>query len=161
MQDARCRACRLTQVRSDNMSQHSYEVWEYGQRMNDTQRQELALEPDVGLRNFIISSCTPPTPLMEKVYNAEMDGTRVEEYNDESILDSNNGYRSQITASGLKKNASLGDQPLWNSSPMRYCPPRLQGIQPVTREPWALDEDVYNRRFETRDVGIGACTGRT
>jgi len=63
---------RLAQIRRDNMSQHSYEVWEYGQRMNDTQRQELALDPDVGLRNFIISSCTPPTPLMEKVYNATM-----------------------------------------------------------------------------------------
>jgi len=63
---------RLAQIRRDNMSQHSYETWEYGQRMNDTQRQELALEPDVGLRNFIIASCTAPTPLMEKVYNATM-----------------------------------------------------------------------------------------
>ena len=37
--------------------------------------QELALDPDVELRNFIINSCTPPTPLMETVYNATM--TRV------------------------------------------------------------------------------------
>ena len=63
---------RLAQIRRDNMSQHSFEVWQYGQRMNDTQRQELALIPDVSLRNFIIKSCTPPTPLMERVYNATM-----------------------------------------------------------------------------------------
>jgi len=66
---------RLTEVRSANLSAFSYEVWEYAQRMNDTQRQELALDPDVELRNFIINSCTPPTPLMETVYNATM--TRV------------------------------------------------------------------------------------
>merc|ERR1719310_235121 len=63
---------RLSRIREDNHSQLSYEIWEYAQRMNDTQRQELALEPDVQLRNFIISSCTPPTPLMETVYNATM-----------------------------------------------------------------------------------------
>jgi predicted O-methyltransferase YrrM len=66
---------RLAQLRVDNMSGLSHEIWEYGMRMNDTQRQELALTPDVELRNFIINSCTPPTPLMESVYNATM--TRV------------------------------------------------------------------------------------
>ena len=63
---------RLAALRLSNMSGFSYEMWEYAQRMNDTQRQELALDPDVMLRNFIISSCTPPTPLMETVYNATM-----------------------------------------------------------------------------------------
>ena len=66
---------RLSRIREDNHSQLSYEIWEYAQRMNDTQRQELALEPDVQLRNFIIDGCTAPTPLMETVYNATM--TRV------------------------------------------------------------------------------------
>lgn len=66
---------RLVEARRDNMSGFSHEIWEYAQRMNDTQRQELALDPDVELRNFIIRSCTPPTPLMETVYNATM--TRV------------------------------------------------------------------------------------
>jgi len=66
---------RLAQLRQDNLSQFSFEMWEYAQRMNDTQRQELALDPDVELRNFIIKSCTAPTPLMETVYNATM--TRV------------------------------------------------------------------------------------
>jgi len=63
---------RLAAVQLENRSQFSYEMFEYAQRMNDTQRQELALEPDVELRNFIIDSCTPPTPLMETVYNATM-----------------------------------------------------------------------------------------
>ena len=40
---------RLEALRYDNMSGFSYEVWEYAQRMNDTQRQELALDPDVEL----------------------------------------------------------------------------------------------------------------
>ena len=66
---------RLSELRLANLSGFSYEVWEYAQRMNDTQRQEVALDPDVELRNFIINSCTPPTPLMETVYNATM--TRV------------------------------------------------------------------------------------
>jgi len=63
---------RLAELRRTNISAFSYEMWEYAQRMNDTQRQELALDPDVLLRNFIIDSCTPPTPLMETVYNATM-----------------------------------------------------------------------------------------
>ena len=63
---------RLEDMRSSDMKGYLMEIYDYAQRMNDTQRQELALEPDVGLRNFIISSCTPPTPLMEKVYNATM-----------------------------------------------------------------------------------------
>ena len=66
---------RLASLRTGNQSGFSFEMWEYAQRMNDTQRQELALDPDVELRNFIINSCTPPTPLMETVYNATM--TRV------------------------------------------------------------------------------------
>ena len=136
---------------------------------------------------------------------------KVDVYNDESILDSNNEdptkrYRSHVVATGLKKNASLGGQPLWDESPLRHCPhgnaslhaapppatwhmhmrehmhnahahaPRLptgcarsrmcphtvavlRGIVPVTREPWAVDEEIYNRN-STRDTTMdarGAC----
>ena len=84
----------------------------------------------------------------ERVYNADQfgDGSQKrEEYNDESALDSNNGYLSRITATGLKKNSSLGGQPLWDSSPLRHTPYVLRGISPVTREPWAVDEQIYNR----------------
>ena len=45
-------------------------------------------------------------------------------------------------------------KPPWDSTPLRNRPSALIGLKPVTREPWAIDEDVYNRRFETRDVGI-------
>jgi hypothetical protein len=45
-------------------------------------------------------------------------------------------------------------RPAWDSTPLRNRPPALVGLKPVTREPWAIDEDVYNRRFETRDVGV-------
>tara|TARA_B110001452_G_scaffold246701_1_gene232218 strand:- start:130 stop:1230 length:1101 start_codon:yes stop_codon:yes gene_type:complete len=63
---------RLTQLRAENMQQYIEEMYEYGMRMNDTQRQELALTPDTELRNFIIGSSSPPTPLLEHVYNSTM-----------------------------------------------------------------------------------------
>ena len=91
------------------------------------------------------------TGSFERHVNAEMDGTTAEEYNDESVLDSNNGYRSSVTATGLAKNASIGGQPLWDTSTRRYCPYVLRGISPVTREPWAIDEQFYNRNT-TRDT---------
>ena len=50
----------------------------------------------------------------------------------------------------------INKRPAWDSTPLRGRPPQLIGLKPVTREPWAVDEDVYNRRFETRDVGIRA-----
>ena len=70
------------------------------------------------------------TGSFERLYNADIfgDGTvKREVYNDESALDSNNPnaerrYRSHVTATGLKKNASLGGQPLWDSSPLRHTP---------------------------------------
>ena len=63
---------RLSELRASNLSSYSQEVWEYGQHMNDTLRQELALQPDMELRRYIIESSTPPTPLMEHVYNSTM-----------------------------------------------------------------------------------------
>lgn len=99
------------------------------------------------------------TGSFERVYNADQFGTgkeKQEAYNDECALDSNNPdakrrYRSRITATGLKRNASLGGQPQWDSSPLRHCPFVLRGISPVTREPWAIDEQIYNRDT-TRDT---------
>ena len=63
---------RLDDLRKQDITNYINEVWEYGMRMNDTQRQELALNPDTELRNFIISSSTAPTPLLEHVYNSTM-----------------------------------------------------------------------------------------
>ncbi len=30
---------------------------------------------------------------------------------------------------------------------MRYRPPQLRGLKPVTREPWKVDEDFYSARM--------------
>ena len=70
-----------------------------------------------------------------------------------SALDSNNGYRSRITATGLKRNASLGGQPLWDSSPMRYCPHVVR---------WrACEEREASRRDDTQHAyGRGCCPTR-
>ena len=107
------------------------------------------------------------TGSFERVLNADAfgDGTVAqEEYNDESALDSINadgqqvGYRSTVTATGLKRNSSMGGQPLWDSSVRRYCPPALKGIAPITREPWCEDEKVYNRNT-TRDTSLDERAG--
>ena len=141
-------------------------------------RRELALRnarKELAWDNSVHRSCPPnlrglrpitnePWVRDAKVY-ADGDGIEgdfepvvndFEEYNDESIYDSNNPdaakrYRSQVTATGLKRNASLGGQPLWDSSPMRYTPFVLRGIKPVTREPWCVDEKIYNEDT-TRDT---------
>ena len=52
-------------------------------------------------------------------------------------------------------------RPAWDSTPLRNRPAALVGLKPVTREPWAIDEDVYNKRFETRDVGVPGTPRRT
>ena len=95
----------------------------------------------------------------ERVMNADRfgDGSQKKaEYNDESALDSNNGYRSHVTATGLKKNASLGGQPLWDSSPLRVVPHSLRGSKPVTDEPWARDEALSKAKEEMAVGGAPA-----
>lgn len=56
--------------------------------------------------------------------------------------------------SSPNKRSKMMQRPAWDSTPLRNRPSALIGLKPVTREPWAVDEDVYNRRFETRDVGV-------
>ena len=63
---------RLALLKTTNMTDFMADIWDYAQRMNDTQRQEVALIPDTMLRNFVIHSSTPPSPLMETVYNNTM-----------------------------------------------------------------------------------------
>eukprot|EP00962_Isochrysis_galbana_P055058 scaffold26725_cov112-Isochrysis_galbana.AAC.4 len=64
---------RLAGLRSKDMRSYVAEIWDYAQHMNDTQRQELALTPDMECRRFVIDSSTPPTPMMERVYNSTME----------------------------------------------------------------------------------------
>lgn len=39
----------------------------------------------------------------------------------------------------------ISGKPPWDSSPMRYVPTALRGVQPVTPEPWAYDHAVYEQ----------------
>ena len=52
------------------------------------------------------------------------------------------------------KPCKVDDRPAWDDTPMRPRPAALEGLRPVTQEPWQYDEDVYNRKFETRDVDV-------
>ena len=54
---------------------------------------------------------------------------------------------------------NIRNRPPWDDTPLRNRPSALVGLKPVTREPWAIDEDVYNRKHETRDVGIQGARG--
>ena len=69
-----------------------------------------------------------------------------------SMFKSPSNFKSMVTAGG--GTIPMNRRPPWDSTPLRNRPTALIGLKPVTREPWAIDEDVYNRRFETRDVGI-------
>ena len=71
------------------------------------------------------------TGSLEYEYNSK------EKYDDRSKLSATKGYTAQVTASGLS-----GAQPAWDSSPMRSVPYALRGLQPGTREPWAVDAAI-------------------
>ena len=34
----------------------------------------------------------------------------------------------------------------WDSTPMRTRPAELRGLRPITREPWAVDEEFYQKK---------------
>ena len=51
------------------------------------------------------------------------------------------------------------ERPAWDSTPKRYCPPALDGLQPVTREPWASDLELYQAR-ESRQIGLANANTR-
>lgn len=59
------------------------------------------------------------------------------EYNDECVLDSNNGYISSVSASS-GHNAGIGKRNPWDDSPWRYTPHALRGMRPVRAAPRAL-----------------------
>jgi len=39
--------------------------------------------------------------------------------------------------------SSLHGRPMWDSSPWHYTPSALNGLKPVTKEPWARDIELY------------------
>lgn len=59
---------------------------------------------------------------------------------------------------GAKKlsHRPTAEEAAWDSSTWKYVPHTLKGIKPVTNEPWARDEAVYNESrnsVDTRDAG--------
>lgn len=41
----------------------------------------------------------------------------------------------------------------WDPSVWRYTPPALRGVKPVTPEPWAKDEELFDRMPTPRGDG--------
>jgi len=85
---------------------------------------------------------------LAKTGSLERGLNREEAYNDESVLDSNNPdasrrYVSRTTSTGLTRRAG---QPAWDETTYRNTPHALRGMRllPYHREPWAVDEQVYN-----------------
>jgi hypothetical protein len=52
-----------------------------------------------------------------------------------------------------KPESRVAGRPAWDNTALRARPAALVGLKPVTREPWAQDEAVYNKKFETRQTG--------
>ena len=52
----------------------------------------------------------------------------------------------------------------WNPTPLRYRPPIFKGMKPITREPWAVDEEFYQKKtgsFETEYNAAGVFDDRS
>ena len=61
-----------------------------------------------------------------------------------------------------KKNQAL--EKAWNSTPMRTRPAELRGLRPITREPWAIDEEFYQKKtgsFEEEYNELGSYDDRS
>ena len=60
---------------------------------------------------------------------------------------------AELRAMFSSPTTKISRRPAWDSTPLRNRPSALRGLRPVTREPWAMDENVYNKKFEMRDIG--------
>ena len=69
-------------------------------------------------------------------------------------------YMALMEANGGIGRQSGESKPAWNSSPMRHAPAALRGLKPVTPEPWASDEAIYDRLYNSQsrsaESGFGA-----
>ena len=41
----------------------------------------------------------------------------------------------------------------WDPSPHKNPPPTLAKLKPMTREPWTIDQQIYNEKMNTQDYG--------
>ena len=60
---------------------------------------------------------------------------------------------TRLMSMRAKPESRLAGRPAWDNTALRARPAALVGLKPVTREPWAQDEAVYNKKFETRQTG--------
>ena len=60
---------------------------------------------------------------------------------------------TRLMSMRAKPESRLAGRPAWDNTALRARPAALVGLKPVTREPWAQDEAVYNQKFETRPTG--------
>ena len=60
---------------------------------------------------------------------------------------------SRLMSMRAKPESRVAGRPAWDNTALRARPAALVGVKPVTREPWAQDEAVYNKKFETRQTG--------
>jgi len=149
---------RLDKVRGEDLTGYINEVWEYGMRMNDTQRQELALNPDTELRNFIISSSTAPTPLLEHVYNSTMQRVPYEQAcyicgPEQAML-----LRTLVALSQPRQCLDVGCFSGYTSAAILEALPKAASLTSIDIEPeWTtLASDLLQGRnveFMTRDAG--------
>jgi len=63
---------RLAGMHKANVSDIVEMSYDYGKYLNDSLRHMLALRTDMQLRGFQLDSSTPPTPIMQTVFNATM-----------------------------------------------------------------------------------------
>jgi predicted O-methyltransferase YrrM len=69
---------RLREEAATNLDGFLANVWDYANLLNESQRAQLALGPDVSLRKFILESSTPPTPFMDTVFQATLQRVQYE-----------------------------------------------------------------------------------
>jgi len=70
---------RLRELAANDREAYLAEVWSYGRLLSDSQRAQLMLGPDVAMRKFILESSTPPTPLMDNVFNSTLQRVNYED----------------------------------------------------------------------------------
>ena len=71
--------------------------------------------------------------------------------------------RYRDARSGQKKKMESLEK-AWNPTPLRYRPAELRGLKPKTPEPWAIDEEFYQRKtgsFEHEYNSRGAYDDRS
>ena len=68
------------------------------------------------------------------------------------IEDAHEGFNDESALDAGQRRKSTREEANWDSSVWKYVPHSLKGIKPVTNEPWARDESVYNESRNSVDT---------